>query len=49
MHFVSGEASLTLGDDRQEATAGTWVYMPAQLRHSVWAKTPVAMLLLLLK
>jgi quercetin dioxygenase-like cupin family protein len=49
MHFVSGEASLTLGDDQHEAVAGTWVYMPAKLRHSVRAKTPVAMLLLLLK
>ena len=49
MHFVSGEASLTLGDDPQEAVAGTWVHMPANLRHSVRAKTPVAMLLLLLK
>lgn len=49
MHLVSGEASLTLGDDRQEAAAGTWVHMPATLRHSVRAKTPVAMILLLLK
>ena len=30
MHFVSGEASLTLGDDQQEAVAGPWVYMPAR-------------------
>ena len=49
MHFVRGEASLTLGDDRREAAAGTWVHMPPKLRHSVRAKTPVAMLLLLLK
>lgn len=49
MHFLSGEASLTLGDDQREAGAGAWVHMPAKLRHSVRAKTPVAMLLLLLK
>ena len=49
MHFLSGEASLTLGDDPHEATAGTWVHMPPKLRHSIRAKTPVAMLLLLLK
>jgi quercetin dioxygenase-like cupin family protein len=49
MHFISGEASLTLGGDRHEAAAGTWVHMPARLSHSVRAKTPVAMLLLLLK
>jgi quercetin dioxygenase-like cupin family protein len=48
MPFVSGGASLTLGDDRQEAAAGTWVHMPARRHHSVRAKTPVAMLLLLL-
>jgi quercetin dioxygenase-like cupin family protein len=49
MHFIRGEASLTLGDDPHEAVAGTWVHMPAQLRHSVRAKTPVAMVLMLLK
>jgi quercetin dioxygenase-like cupin family protein len=49
MHFLRGEASLTLGDNPHEATAGTWVYLPAQLRHSIRAKTPVAMVLMLLK
>jgi len=49
MHFVSGNASLTLGDEPHEAAAGTWVHMPAKLRHSVRAETPVVMLLLLLK
>jgi hypothetical protein len=32
-----------------EAREGTWAHMPAQLPHSVLAKTPVVMLLLLLK
>jgi quercetin dioxygenase-like cupin family protein len=49
VYFVAGEADLTLGDDRHAAAAGTWVYMPARLRHSVRAKTPVTLLLLLLK
>lgn len=49
LHFLQGEATVTLGDDRQEATAGTWVYMPAGLKHSIRAKTPVFMLLLPLK
>ena len=35
---------MTLGDDRHEATAGTWVHMPTGLRHSIQAKTPVVML-----
>ena len=49
LFLVTGEATLGLGDDTQEARAGTWVHMPANLRHSVKAKTPVVMLLVLLK
>lgn len=49
LHFVQGEAGLTLGDDTVEAKPGTWVHMPAGLRHSIKAKTPVVMLLMLLK
>jgi quercetin dioxygenase-like cupin family protein len=47
--FVKGEASLGLGDDVQEAQAGTFVQMPANLKHSIKARTPVVMLLMLLK
>ncbi len=49
LHFLQGEATLTLGDDTVEARPGTWAHMPAGLRHSIRAKTPVVMLLLLLK
>ncbi len=49
LQILEGEATLTLGQDRREAGPGTWVYMPAQLPHSVHAKTPVVLLLLLLK
>jgi quercetin dioxygenase-like cupin family protein len=49
LFFVKGEASVGLGDDVQEAQAGTWVHMPANLKHSIEAKTPVVMLLVLLK
>lgn len=49
LHFLQGEASLTLGDDRHEARAGTWVHMAAGLKHSIRAKTAVTMLLLLIK
>jgi len=48
LHFLQGEARLTLGDDEMEAVPGTWVHMPANLPHSVYANTEVAMLLLLL-
>jgi quercetin dioxygenase-like cupin family protein len=49
LHFLQGEATVTLGDDRHEAKPGTWVHMPTGLRHSIQAKTPVVMLLMLLK
>ena len=49
LHFLRGKAALTLGDDKQVATVGTWVHMPAGMKHSILAKTPVVMLLLLLK
>jgi quercetin dioxygenase-like cupin family protein len=49
MHFVRGEADVTLGADAMSATAGTWIHMPPHLPHSIRAKTPVVMLLLLLK
>lgn len=49
LHFLSGEVKLTLGDDDLDATPGTWVHMPAGLRHSIQAKTPMVMLLLLFK
>ena len=49
LQFIKGEATVTLGDDKHEAKAGTWVHMPTGLRHSIQAKTPVVMLLMLLK
>jgi len=49
LHLIQGEATLTLGDDKVEAIPGTWIHMAAELQHSVQAKSPVVMLLLLLK
>jgi quercetin dioxygenase-like cupin family protein len=49
VHLLSGEARLTLGEDSHEAGAGAWARMPARLPHSLLARTPVTMLLLLLK
>ena len=49
LYFVKGEATVGLSDDVQDAQAGTWVHMPAGLKHSIKAKTPVVMLLVLLK
>ena len=49
LHFLQGEATVALGDDKHDAKAGTWVHMPTGQRHSIQAKTPVVMLLLLMK
>lgn len=49
IHIIQGEADLTLGSDSRPAQAGTWVHMPPRLPHSVVAKTPVLMLLLMFK
>jgi quercetin dioxygenase-like cupin family protein len=49
MHFLQGEADVTLGEDAMTAGAGAWIHMAPQLPHSIRAKTPVVMLLLLLK
>lgn len=49
LQFLSGEATLTLGADTIEARSGTWVRMDPGLAHSVVTKSPVVMLLVLLK
>ncbi|MBI2485978.1 MAG: cupin domain-containing protein [Deltaproteobacteria bacterium] len=49
IHIIKGEARLTLGDDLKEAEAGVWVHMPPGLPHGIYAKTPVVMLLILVK
>ena len=47
--FVKGEATVGLGDDMKDAGTGTFVHMPPALKHSIKAKTPAVMLLVLLK
>ena len=49
LHFLQGEAGLTLDDNVLDAKPGTWVHMPKGMRHSIQAKTQVIMLLVLLK
>jgi quercetin dioxygenase-like cupin family protein len=48
LHFLKGEAELTLGKDASIAVPGTWAHMEAHLPHSIVAKTEVIMLLLML-
>jgi quercetin dioxygenase-like cupin family protein len=47
LHLLQGEARLTLGEDTFEAQAGAWVRMPPHLPHSILAKTPLILLLLM--
>ncbi|MCA9250570.1 MAG: cupin domain-containing protein [Phycisphaerales bacterium] len=49
MHFLSGQADVTLGAEAIVATEGTWVHMDAGLKHSIKANSPVKMLLTLIK
>ena len=48
LHFLQGSARLTLGSDETTAAPGAWVHMPPNLPHSVYAETPVVMMLYLL-
>lgn len=49
LEIVEGEADITLGDELVAGRPGTWIHMPGNMPHSVVAKTPVTMLLTLLK
>ena len=49
LHFLQGRARLTLGGDETTAELGTWVHMPPNLPHSIYAETQVTMLLYLLQ
>lgn len=48
LHFLSGDATVTLGQESFEARSGTWVRMDPGLPHSIVTRSPVAMLLVLL-
>ena len=41
IHILSGEGDLKVGDDAYAATAGTWLRMAADKRHSVLAHPPL--------
>ncbi len=49
LHFLEGEAVVTLGDTLFEASASSFLHLPAKLPHSVKAVSPTKMLLTLLK
>ena len=49
LHFLSGEATVTLGQDTVEVGPGAWVRMEPGLAHSIVTKTNVIMMLTLIK
>ena len=49
LHFLDGEASVTLGGETISATANTLAHMPARLPHSITAKQDTKMMLSVFK
>lgn len=48
LHFLAGEAELTMGETTQVVQPGAWAHMQPRLPHSIAAKSTVVMLLYLL-
>jgi quercetin dioxygenase-like cupin family protein len=49
IQIIKGEATLTVGEETVSARSGTWIHMAASTPHSVKARSPLVMLLTLLK
>jgi quercetin dioxygenase-like cupin family protein len=49
LFFLKGEATVALGTDIQLVKAGAFVHMPPGLMHAVEARTPLVMLLIMMK
>jgi quercetin dioxygenase-like cupin family protein len=47
IQILRGEGDVTLGDAKYDATPGFWAHMPASLPHSIKARTPLVMLLIM--
>ena len=48
LQIIEGEASLTLGEDAHKVSKGAWIQMQPNLKHSIYAETPLKMILLML-
>ena len=48
LQIVNGDARVTLDGEEKELSAGSWVFMDANLPHAVYARTDVVMLLTML-
>jgi quercetin dioxygenase-like cupin family protein len=49
IQIVEGEAALTVGEESVAGKTGTWIRMAPRTPHSITARTPVVMVLTLLK
>ncbi|GMW03517.1 MAG: hypothetical protein AMXMBFR84_46510 [Candidatus Hydrogenedentota bacterium] len=49
MHFLQGEAEVTLGEQKVTAQAGTWIRMEPGLKHAIAVHTSCVMELILVK
>lgn len=49
IHILSGQADVSIGDDRQSVGPGFWAWMPANMPHSILAKSKTVMLLYMVK
>lgn len=48
IEILQGDARLNLDGEEKELSAGSWVYMQANLPHAIYARTDVVMLLTML-
>ncbi len=46
LHFLDGEADVTLGPAAVDARGGTWIHLPPHEPHSIHARTACLMLLM---
>jgi len=49
LHFLNGQARVTLGEESKYAEPNTFIYMEPHLPHSIVAETQVSMLLIMLE
>jgi quercetin dioxygenase-like cupin family protein len=47
IQIIQGEATITLGGAVHKVTQGAWIQMPPHLKHSVYADTPLKLLLMM--
>jgi quercetin dioxygenase-like cupin family protein len=49
IQILQGNCRLTVGEEVYQAGPGAWIHMAPHLKHSVYAETPVVMLLMMFK